>query len=250
MAAKVMMPEHDWSWLRQVVNRLHRRMTPVRSRINKTLPVRRLFKAGIGLMEEASKADNLSPLIRASRYRDGLMLAFQAARPLRLKNLTALDVDKHLKRVGDTYVLVFEASEMKNHSAFEVAIPAELACRIDTYLSTYRLTLLHGNKTSSLWITKQGRAMRPFSIHQRISRLTRRLFGTAMSVHRFRHSLATSIAIERPEQVRMAMPLLGHRQFSTTDRYYITGQSLAASRAHNSLIEGLKRKPIDRDQDQ
>jgi hypothetical protein len=47
----------------------------------------------------------------------------------------------------------------------------------------------------------------------------------------------------------MAMALLGHRQFSTTDRYYIAGQSLAASRAHNSLIDGLKRRPTNEDQD-
>ena len=249
MAAKVMLPERDWSWLRQAVKRLHRRITPARSSINKTLPVRRLYNAGIKLMDDAHKADKLLPLLRASRYRDGLMLALQSARPLRLKNLAALDVDKHLNRVGDTYVLVFEAGEMTNRSAFEIALPAELAPRIDAYLSMYRPTLLRGNKSSALWITKQGRAMRTFSVHQRVTRLTRRLFGTAMSVHRFRHSLATGIAIERPEQVRMAMPLLGHRQFSTTDRYYIAGQSLAASRAQNSLIEDLKRMKTEEGQE-
>jgi integrase len=249
MAVKVMFPERDWSWLQQVVNRLRRRVTPAKPGINRILPTRKLWKSAIMLMDETHKADNVSRLLKASRYRDGLMLALQAARPLRLKNLTSLDVDRHLKRVGNAYVVTFEAGEMKNHSAFETMLPIALTLRIDSYLMTYRPVLLEGNRSSALWITKQGRPMRPFSVHQRITRLTRRMFGTAMSVHRFRHASATAIAVERPEKVRMAMALLGHRQFSTTDRYYIAGQSLTASRAHNSLIEGLKRTQTKKGQD-
>jgi site-specific recombinase XerD len=249
MAVKVMFPERDRAWLQQVVNRLHRRATTAKPSINRIVPTRSLWKAGIKLMVEAHKADGLSPLLKASRYRDGLMLALQAARPLRLTNLTSLDVDRHLKRVGNAYVVAFEANDMKNHSPFEIVMPTALTPRIDVYLMIYRLVLLEGNESSALWITKQGRAMRPFSVHHRVTRLTRRIFGRAMSVHRFRHASATAIAVERPEMVGMAMALLGHRQFSTTDRYYIIGQSLAASRAHNSLIEDLKRTQTKKGQD-
>jgi len=241
MGVKVMFPEPDWQWLQQVVNRLHQRAS-IAKRDIRVLPARKLWKAGIKLMDQAHMAHSLPLLLKASRYRDGLMLALQSARPLRLKNLAALDVERHLKRVGDTYSLVFDGSEMKNRSPFEISVPAALTPRMDRYLAIYRPALAKGSRSSALWITKQGRAMRPFSVHQRISRITRRLFGSSMSVHRFRHASATAIAIERPEKVRMAMSLLGHRQFSTTDRYYIAGQSLEASRSHNSLIDGLRRK--------
>src|SRR5262249_31883735 len=107
----------------------------------------------------------------------------------------------------------------------------------------YRPVLLQGAQTNSFWITKQGRPMKGFSVSRRISELTRRHLGLAISPHLFRHALATSIAIESPDQVRMATALLGHAYLSTTDRYYDMSGSLQASRAHNGLIAGLRRTP-------
>jgi integrase len=36
------------------------------------------------------------------------------------------------------------------------------------------------------------------------------------SAHLFRDTAATAIAIDRPEQARLAVPLLGHRSLATT----------------------------------
>jgi integrase len=40
------------------------------------------------------------------------------------------------------------------------------------------------------------------------------------SAHLFRDTAATAIAIDRPEQARLAVPLLGHHSLATTERHY------------------------------
>ena len=61
-----------------------------------------------------------------------------------------------------------------------------------------------------------------------------------MSTHLFRHALATHIAINDPASVHMAMAILGHGSFATTDRYYIMAQGLEASRAQGRMIDELR----------
>ncbi len=241
-AFRAMAPERDWTWLRRVVNRLQQTAQPARSIVGRLRPTHQIYHAGIQLMRQAERDTGLPPLLRASRFRDGLMLAFQAARPLRLKNLSSLAFGRHLARTSERYVFHFEAAEMKNRRPLEFPLPDGLACWFDRYLERHRPILLQGHSSDAVWITKQGRPMRPFSVHARITKVTKRLFGKPMSTHLFRHALATSIAIEDPEHVRMATALLGHRQLNTTDRYYNMAQALQSSRAHASLIANLRRE--------
>jgi hypothetical protein len=44
---------------------------------------------------------------------------------------------------------------------------------------------------------------------------------------------------------RAAAPLLGHRQFSTTERHYIQADNLAASRRLGSILDQLKTASED-----
>jgi len=245
-AARAMWPHRDWRWLRQLVARLHRMAVPARSVINRIRPSRQLYHLGLRLMAENDEATSscstsLCPMLRASRYRDGLMLALQAARPLRLKNLASIELGRQLRRVSNGYLLCFDASEMKNRRPLEVSVPDDLVPWIDGYFNRYRPVLLQGTQTPLFWITNQGQPMKGFSVYHRISKLTNRHLGTAISPHLFRHALATSIAIDSPEQVRMATALLGHAHLSTTDRYYVMSGSLQASRAHGDLIASLRR---------
>jgi hypothetical protein len=53
--------------------------------------------------------------------------------------------------------------------------------------------------------------------------------------------VATSIAIEDPEHVRIASVILGHTLLSTTEKYYNQAQMLTAVRVYNSEITKLRR---------
>lgn len=59
-------------------------------------------------------------------YRDGLMIALQAAILLRPRNFAALRLDMHLHRQPDGYFLIVPADEIKNRRIIEEPIPQEL----------------------------------------------------------------------------------------------------------------------------
>ena len=80
----------------------------------------------------------------------------------------------------------------------------------------------------------------PHSVYQRITRLTRRLFGTPINPHLLRDCAASSLAAVSADMARAAAPLLGHRQFSTTERFYIQADNLAASRRIGVILDKLK----------
>jgi site-specific recombinase XerD len=191
-------------------------------------------------MEKAGDAGRT--IWRATRYRDGLMLALQAARAFRTKNLTGMTAGGTLMRVGDGYMIVFPAEAMKGRRPFEVPVPARLTPYIDRYLTEIRPMLLQGKTSDALWITQYGEPMVPKAIYDRLVKVTLRLFGKAMSPHMFRHALATSIAIEDPAHVRMAMSMLHHSTFSTTDPTYFQAGSIQASRRWNDHLHRLRRK--------
>ena len=156
--ARVLAPEVDWRWLRGVVNRLHGGATPARLIAPHLVPLRRRIKAGHALMREAETVDRLPPLLRAGRFRDGLMLVLQSQRAFRLANLTMIRIGNHLIRQSDGYWLQFEAAEMKARRPFETPAPAELTEAIDRYLQHWRPLLLQDGTTDALWLTQAGRA--------------------------------------------------------------------------------------------
>ena len=59
--------------------------------------------------------------------------------------------------------------------------------------------------------------------------------------HLFRDCAATTIAIEDPPHVRIASQLLGHRTFSTTEKYYNQARGLEASRIMQNHVLSLRR---------
>jgi integrase/recombinase XerD len=238
-AVQAMVPDADWRWLREVVNRLYAMATPARPVAPRLIPLPRRVRAGYKLMKQADDG-TAPPHLRAGRYRDGLMLVLQSHRALRLTNLTLIRVGKQLVRMSEGYWLRFEAKEMKARRPFELPVPEELNACIERYLTVWRPPLLKGGTTDALWLTKAGRPMRTYSVHSRVTKLTKRLFGKVMSTHLFRHGLGSHVAETDPEHVRMITPLLSQKQFSTTDRYYIKAQSLKASRAQNTHLQELR----------
>jgi integrase/recombinase XerD len=84
--------------------------------------------------------------------------------------------------------------------------------------------------------------MTEMAIYDRIRAHTQKAFGRAINPHLFRDAAATTLAIADPEHVRVAAPLLGHRTFMTTERYYQQAQAFDAHRAYiNALFCKGKR---------
>jgi len=236
-------PDRNWDWLKRVKNRLWARSRPSRDKVSKIRNSSDLFELGLDLLNEASGIKcRYNPLQAEVQYRDGLMIAILAARPVRLKNLTAIVIERHLIRIDNTYWLVFEAQEVKNQRHIEVPIPEVLAPYINDYLAHHRLHLLQGNRSDRLWISRFGGNLTCNSLRRQIKLHTEAAFGKAIHPHLFRDCAATSIAIHDPEHVWITTNILGHNTLATSQKYYDQSRMLEAGRHYQSTIAGLHRK--------
>ena len=197
-------------------------------------------------MNEASGITcRYNPFQAEVQYRDGLMIAILAARPVRLKNLTAIIIDRHLIRIDDVYWLVFVSDEVKNRRHIEVPVPIVLTPYIDDYLAHHRPRLLNGNDSDRLWISRFGSDLSCNSLRREIKLHTEVAFGKAITPHLFRDCAATSIAIHDPEHVWITTNILGHNTLATSQKYYDQSRMLEAGRHYQSTITGLHRTLIE-----
>jgi site-specific recombinase XerD len=246
-AIRVIAPDRDWGWLRQIQNTLRARSVSVRDKRARMQPAGELVKLGKALMRKAETATTRPSLTRAVWFRDGLMIALLAYRPLRLSNLAAITLGRHLIHQSRGYRLYFSADEVKGGQPIDTAVPASLVADIDRYLDHYRPILLtRGGRQSlavcdALWVSNIATALDPNSIPNRIKKHTRAAFGKHLWVHLFRDCAATTIAIDDPRHARSIMNILGHSTLATSEKHYNQARSLEASRRYQKVIADLRR---------
>jgi site-specific recombinase XerD len=201
----------------------------------------RLFRLGFEIMDEAEALAEALPCRWITRYRDGLLIALLAARPLRLACFASLGLGTSVIRSNGGWWLRVAGESTKSGSRYEAPLPTRLTEAMDHYTDVLRPRLLAGRTDDHFWIQKDGRPMRPGAIYTRVTRLTRRRLGVAVNPHLFRDCAATSIALLDPGHVRMAARVLGHATPATTEKHYNQAQALEASRAHAAVIRAIRR---------
>lgn len=210
-----------------------RTAVPVNDKRSRLRSPEELFELGLALMDGAPKRSRVRAL---SAYRDGLIIALLAMRPVRLSNLACIEIDRHLKRYGERYWLIFTASEVKNRRPLEFPLPAELTARIDHYLNVIRPALLEQSgrwkrkAADALWASSHGGSLRAGRIKEIVPKRIAARFGTPMNVHLFRDAAATFIATVDPVHVGIITTILGHNSALTAERYYNQATSLTAAR--------------------
>ena len=80
------------------------------------------------------------------------------------------------------------------------------------------------------------------SIRSRITLETLKAFGVAISPHRFRDAGATTIALELPTQMDMALALLGDRDPNTIEDHYNMATTMQASLKLAELLEATMQE--------
>ena len=210
-AIRIIAPDRDWGWLTRVQNALRLRCVPVRDKATRVQPAGALVKLGKDLMHEAETTLAKPLLRRAVLFRDGLMIAFLAYRPLRLSNLAMMTLGRHLVRQTSGYRLHFDGREVKGGKPIETSVPASQVGDFDRYLDHYRPILLTrgGRRTprdcDAVWISQTGTPLTYKVIPLRVAKHTRAAFGKHLWVHLFRDCAATTIATEDPKHVRNIM---------------------------------------------
>lgn len=250
-------PAHDWRWLAAIRAREWRLAEPRRNKLARIVPQRALLELGMQLMESAEEPGLVGPagvgeLLPPLRYRDGLVLALLALRPLRRRNFLALAIGESLQRTPEGWDIVLSGEVTKNHTPLRQPIPSVLLPMLARYLEEYRpaLAAMHGQGPVSaraqppgnaLWLSRWGCPLTAGGLVVAVENATRERFGQHVNVHLFRDCAATSLADEHPDQMKVAADLLGHRSFATTQKYYIaSGQRRALATVQEGIL--LRRK--------
>jgi integrase/recombinase XerD len=234
--AAIMDPGKDWSWIYRLASSIRARHKPARPKRHRLVPIERLFGLGLDLM--AGAETETTALRRFKTYRDGLLISALASRPLRLRNLTGLTLDRTLVQRGDGWWIQIPAAETKTKDPIEEPWPEMLVPHLQTYLAGHRtgIVALRGSRSDVVWLSMHGSPLTDNAIYIRIVARTREGLGQAVNPHLFRDCAATSVAIEDPAHVGIASRLLGHRTGSTTERYYNQARSVEASRLMQKFL--------------
>lgn len=247
-AMRALAPHGDWYWILRGAGRIRAQASSIRDKLARLQRSDRLVELGLRIMAEADAATAGRAARRAADYRDGLIIALLAHRPLRARNVAMIECGRHLVRRADGWWLAFTAEETKPEQPIDAPFPAHLAANLEHYLSVHRPTLLevgqrHGRPgTPALWVSGFGRAMCYANIGIQVRQHTKAAFGRAISPHLFRDCAATSIATAVPEEVELILPVLGHSTLATSERHYNQAQTLEAGRRYQDVIDELQRR--------
>jgi integrase len=247
--ARAMDPDGDWHFLQKAVRALAARAVPSRNKEPRIRSSATLVELGFALMRKAAALPGHRPARAATLHRDGLMIALLALRPMRLRNLTGLELGRTLHKDPAGWRITIPADETKTHRGVDVGWPPNLEDALETYLVHHRPVLLHGKLAAALWIGAAGQALAEHTVRQKIIERTQAAFGVPISPHLFRDCAATTLAIEDPAHVGAAATILGHACSLTTHKHYIQANTLAASRRHLAALAARRRPASGRADD-
>jgi integrase len=234
-------PAADFSWLAEIEKDLALVMEP-RSKFDRLLFTDRLVEAGLALLAEA-KAFAKNDLARARGVRNGLMIAFLALCPNRLKNFAALEIRRTFKEVHGSWWIVLPSISTKSRRPDERRVPNLLRPFVDLYINEARPVLLESKpQTNSLWISSTtGGPLTAKNLGTLVSKLTLETLGVNVSPHLFRTAAATTAAAYGGSTPHLASALLNHTDPRVTEAHYNRATSISAARIYaditNSFLE-------------
>jgi len=175
-------------------------------------------------------------------FRDGLLIALAAAFAPRRRTLAAVRIGEQLKKIGDLWFLDIPREDVKTKRPLDYPISPQLSQRIDIYVGEIRPFIAGAKTHDYLWASARGRPMNGAIIYKVVRSRTQKAFGFAVNLHRFRAAAGTFWSVQDPENVRGVKDLLGHADFTTTERFYIMAQSRLAGRALARILDEVRNR--------
>jgi integrase len=194
------------------------------------------------LMKEA-RSNKLSARRAALQAQTAVAIEILLMAPIRIENLTELDLDRHLVRPGrsrDVVHIVFAGDEVKNSAELHFPLPKESAALIERYVSDHR-PLLADPANRKLFPGKAKPAKSIGMLRRQISKTIFRYTGLRMHPHLFRHAGAKVFLDRNPGAYEVVRRVLAHASINTTTEFY-TGSETAAAVSHfDEVILDLRR---------
>jgi integrase/recombinase XerD len=239
-AARLMMPERDWAWLKAIKTRLHS-VVPTSSPNGPVITSVALLELGLALMDESQPdAERSLRMCDAIRYRDGLIIALLAFAPLRRRNLMALEIGRTFVEEGDGWTLLIPREKTKaRREPLEFSVPEILKGYFASYLDHVRPRILGRGRSAALWVSPKRGALSYSALWGILARHTCRRWGIRIAPHDVRDAGAITWAIAAPDQIGVARDLLGHANLRTT-RHYNRARGIEASRFLRKTVANLR----------
>jgi integrase len=240
-AARVMMPDLDLGWLKEIKSRLHRAVPP-KGETRPAITSLHLLKLGQELMDEVQpELVKKLRLADAVQYRDGLMIAVTAFVPLRRKNLAALDMIQHLQLDDAAPAVVISRVETKTGTPIAFEIPPLLLPYLRDYCRFVRPRISSDGSCTALWVSRNGRELSYAAIGALFARHSAQRLGLHLRPHDVRAAAATTWGVFAPEQIGVAQELLAHQDIRTTTVHYNRARGIEASRAYSRALKKIGR---------
>jgi integrase len=165
--------------------------------------------------------------------------------PLRVANLAALEVGKHLVFVGagrqEHAVIALPSQIVKNDTDLEYPLPPESTRLIRRYVGTFP-PLIAPPGSTNLFPGQGGRPKRPATLAKQATAVIRRRVGHRIHFHLLRHFAALLYLGEFPGRYEGARRLLGHKGTSTAIDAYAGSEQAAAARQFDEVVLRLRRE--------
>lgn len=231
---KAMAPDQNWRWLADMCNRLNRNAKPTKDKRSSMLSSTQIYRTAIKRLRALSKTD-LSKRTQIVGFRNCLMLALMTACPLRLKNFSSLRIGRNFTKIENGWLIKIPGAEVKNGQPMTFEVPKPLLIFVECYLERVRPRIANASE-GALWVAWDGTRLKYHSTYIAFTRITTELFGRAINPHLLRDCAATTMASESYAGALAARGLLGHKRFSTTEKFYIHAKQLEASRRINTVL--------------
>jgi integrase len=167
--------------------------------------------------------------------------------PLRMRNLTALNFDEHIRwpqGQGKPAILLFKPEETKNNVPLEFELPNVLSDRLHVYRNKIAPTVI-GRRPDHLFLTWRGKPRTQAAIAVAIEKTVLKYVGVRLTPHQFRHLAAKIVLDQNPGAYELVRELMGHKNMQTTTNFYAGIDTRRAGRAHVELIAKIRRGDID-----
>jgi integrase len=199
------------------------------------LPFNLLKRAETGELPEKQAAQ----LVRAA-----VAVELEIMCPIRLQNLSEINVDTDLvrshARKGAVTHLFIPGDRTKNGEDIEVELPRPTTALIDLYLAKYRHHLIHpehrGNGPRFLFPRPSGAVKSGKVLAGGISAVLERELGIQFNIHLFRHLGCFLFLRAHPGQIEVMRRVLGHKDVTTTIRFYASVEQSDAFRQFDKHV--------------
>ena len=194
------------------------------------------------LMAQADASRKTSPVTSAVMAQLAIAIRILVVAPVRMENLSEIEIGTHLVRPGgpgEGYFLTFERYDVKNDIALDFELDDLTSELIDRYIMNHRPVLMRGRNHNCLFpgVAENGKGSGTFGLQ--ISKKLWDCLGIALTPHQFRHCAAALLLQRYPGNYELVRQVLGHKSLRTTIAFYVGLETIGSTRLFGALVTEL-----------